>query len=115
MANIFAKLNGDLHLSAPNMGTAPTPCILEIIMQENQEGLEVEHRETGEKVIIDTTLNDGDIIRVDSNLLTAEINGEDAREHLAFASESFILTPGSNMLTIDAETIAEVTFRERWL
>ncbi len=72
--------------------------------------------DTGEFILLNRELEEGDTVIIDTNARYATVNGIDARDDVTFASTWFMLPRGEFALSVDPEsTEIKITFRERWI
>lgn len=112
----FSELSQYVEKSIINNGDVDTGVIINIKALDEVETPKIYNVETGESMIIDITLSEGDEIAINtkqgeksvsliSNGVTTNIIG-----NLAEGSTWFKLVPGDNVFTIDADAMAENMF-----
>lgn len=96
-----------------NEGTYNTPGLITVNLSEAATSLEVKLQETGEKVRIEDSLKNADIIEIDLEAETVKKNGQLIQEKVTLESDFFKIPAGPFKITT-TEGTGTVKFRERW-
>ncbi len=102
--------------ASPNNGTMKTPVKITATMVEDASSLKIIASETGEYILLTTTLVIGDEIIIDTNTRTVTLNGADARGYVSFGSTKGLKLPvgAFSFTAVPASTTTAAVFRERW-
>ncbi len=100
--------------ASPNLGTLPTPVEITATINE-ATAASLRLSINGEHILITTPLVATDEIIIDTNTRYVTLNGDDAREHVSFASDYFKLPVGAFAIDVEpVSTTVAIVFRERF-